>query len=196
MSKKHASGKQAVEGDTFSPTDIRFVGPATAAVIESAAFDAKAIESKQVSYETLVEAGVNHGVAARIRREHSLPWSFEGGGESLERRSSQVRGLQDGERAWVAASAGDWENTDPKTPASADGGGSAEAAEAAWRERSKPDPVLEIPDIDEGEAKLLAEGGITSIRSLATANVEHVADVLELELERIESWRNAARERL
>lgn len=196
MSKKDTSGTEAVDGDEFSPTDVRFVGPATAAVIDAAGFDARDILRKSVSYEMLVEAGVNHGVATRIRREHSLSWSFAGDGESLERRSSQVRGLRDEERAWVAASTGDWENTEPSTPASADGGGSAEAAEAAWRERSKPDPIEDLPGIDETEAKLLAEGGITSIRSLATANVEHVADVLELELEQIETWRNAARERL
>ena len=177
------------------PTDVKFVGPATAAVLAEAEIDAADIVEKRVSYDGLVEAGVNNGVATKIRREHSLPWSFEGSeGEDLERRSSQVRGLRDGERAWIAASSGDWKEADAPSSASADGSGSASAAEAAWRDRSKPDPVTELPDIDDGRAAKLAEGGITSVRSLATADPERVADVLELDAELVREWCEAARE--
>ncbi|WP_132060484.1 DUF7409 domain-containing protein [Halorussus amylolyticus] len=185
--------------DEDALTDIRFVGPATAAVLADAPFDATGIPDKTVSYEMLVEAGVNPGVATRLRREHSLSWSFGGGEDSLERRSSKVRGLQDGEREWVAASSGDWKSADASAAetaeASADGSGAAEAAEAAWRERSKPDPVTDVPAVDEATAETLAEGGITSVRSLATADPEHVADSLELDREAVAAWRAAARDR-
>jgi len=180
-------------------TDIHFVGPATAKVLTRAEFDASGIPDKTVSYKMLVEAGVNAGVATRLRREHSLPWSFAGDEESLDERSAKVRGLQDGEREWVAASSGDWESagTGPDgatAEASADGSGAAEAAEAAWRDRSKPDPVTDVPGVDGTVSDLLAEAGVTSVRSLATADPEHVADSLELDRERVAEWRDAARD--
>ena len=193
-------------------TDIHYVGPATAEVLAEAPFDATGISEKTVSYEMLQDAGVNPGVATRLRKVHSLPWSFSGTDEddTLERRSEKVRGLQDEERAWVAASSGDWESKDPETTettqttaegdwtptgeATADGSGAAKEAEAAWRERSKPDPVTDVPGVDERVAELLANGGITSVRSLATADPEHVADSLGLDTDRVETWRNSARD--
>jgi hypothetical protein len=92
--------------------ELKYVGPATAAVLADAPFDAADVRDKAVSYRMLIGAGVNPGVAARIRREHSLAWSFESEGDDLARRSSQVRGLGDAERAWVAASSGDWQAED------------------------------------------------------------------------------------
>jgi predicted flap endonuclease-1-like 5' DNA nuclease len=211
-------------------TDIHFVGPATAEVLARAEFDATGIPEKTVSYEMLMNAGVNPGVATRLRKKHSLPWSFGGEDESddsLETRSEKVRGLQDGERAWVAASSGDWEDEDREsttsatatasatetattggdwTPTSADaetgesaeattdGSGAAAAAEEAWRERSKPDPVTDVPGVDDRIAEILANGGITSVRSLATADPEHVADSLELDPRLVAEWRDAARD--
>jgi predicted flap endonuclease-1-like 5' DNA nuclease len=195
-------------------TDIHFVGPATAEVLARAEFDAAGIHDKSVSYEMLMDAGVNPGVATRLRKEHSLHWSFGGEEEdddSLEQRSEKIRGLQDGEREWVAASNGDWEDNEPEptatsggdwsptgadssdVEASTDGSGAAEAAEAAWRERSKPDPVTDVPGVDERTATILANGGITSVRSLATADPEHVADSMELDVELVAEWRDAAR---
>jgi len=208
-------------------TDIHFVGPATAEVLARAEFDATGIPEKTVSYEMLMDAGVNPGVATRLRKKHSLPWSFGGEDESddsLEQRSEKVRGLQDGERAWVAASSGDWEDGDRDSTASAattetattggdwtptgadaetggdaaeattDGSGAAEAAEEAWRERSRPDPVTDVPGVDDRIAEILANGGITSVRSLATADPEHVADSLELDPRLVAEWRDAARD--
>jgi len=104
-------------GPSPEPTELKFVGPATAAVIEDASFDAAGIRDRTVSFGML-DAGVNPGVAARIRREHSLPWSFdtEADRSDLTRRSDQVRGLNDGERDWVAASTGDWAENDPGEP--------------------------------------------------------------------------------
>lgn len=178
------------------PTDVRFVGPATAESLEAADIEVGGILRKEVSYRQLVDAGINPGVATKIRREHSLPWSLTGSSsEDLAQRSTQVRGLKDGERDWVSASTGDWEATEPSTSsAEADGSGEAEAAEAAWRDRSRPDPVTEVPGVSEDDADQLAKAGITSVRSLATSNPETVADVLGLDLETVSEWRAAASE--
>ncbi|MEA1929990.1 MAG: helix-hairpin-helix domain-containing protein [Euryarchaeota archaeon] len=221
---------------------VRFVGPATAAVLEREGYDATAITDKRVSFRMLVEAGVNPGVAAKIRREHSLSWSFDSGGD-LDRRSAQIRGLGSAEAEWIAASAGDWEadstggdhtavddsavddesdgqadDTWPNEPtpwpthgeseavtsaaadstaadtATTDGSGDAISAEAAWRARSKPTPVEDLAVIDTAAADQLAEAGITSVRSLATADAEHVADVLELSQAVVDEWYQAARD--
>ncbi|WP_435154144.1 DUF7409 domain-containing protein [Haladaptatus sp. DFWS20] len=176
------------------PTDVQYVGPATAVVIEEATFDAEDIRNKTVSYEMLREAGVNPGVAGRLRREHSLSWSFESGSD-LSDRLSQIRGLQDDERAWIAASSGDWEQQTAET-ATTDGSGDAKAEEAAWRDRSSPDPVTDVPEIDDSLATELAEAGITSVRSMAIADPKRVADSLSFEHGRVSAWRNAARDLL
>ncbi|WP_096391193.1 DUF7409 domain-containing protein [Halopenitus persicus] len=240
--------------DGPDPTDLRWVGPATAAELDAAGIDAADITDKRVSYRLLVDAGVNPGVAAKIRREHSLSWSFEAG-EGLESRSAQVRGLGREEADWIAASAGDWADsrvtggngaehathgtddaggtdgtegsdateptdatddawspgdwpridgqdadrsgvTDPdtgRTEAEADGSGDPELAEAAWRKRSRPTPVTDLEAVDPAGADLLSEAGITSVRSLATADPEHVADVLDVDADRVSGWHEAAR---
>jgi len=234
------SSKQSESSAAENPLEsVRFVGPATAAVLERSGYDATAITDKRVSFRMLVEAGVNPGVAAKIRREHSLSWSFNSGGD-LGQRSAQIRGLGSAEAEWVAASAGDWEadseeatvdreesatgealddseSTDDRgwadrTPwpthgesvdavigerpadAATDGSGDAISAEAAWRARSKPTPVSELEAVDATAVEQLAEAGINSVRSLATADPEHVADVLELSKEVVEAWYQAARE--
>jgi hypothetical protein len=230
---------------------IRYVGPATASVLESNGFGSTAITGKRVSYRMLVDAGVNPGVAAKIRREHSLSWSFSSGGD-LDRRSTQVRGLGTAEAEWVAASAGDWqqetdqqstggssgdivdpgaasetseasEETDIESTATTpwpthgistshtassasttvdkptvntvtDGSGDASSAEAAWRARSRPTPVTELADVDSPAADLLAEAGITSVRSLATADPARIAAVLELPSTLVDMWYQCARD--
>lgn len=194
--------------------DLKFVGPATAAVLEEAGIDAADVAERRVSHARLVDAGVNPGVAAKIRREHSLSWSLSGG-EDLDRRAEQVRGLQDDERAWVAASSGSWSDESAATevpstdgrgssadaetawqdkswPQSADGD-NTETAEIAWREASSPTPVDDLPGIDEVAAANLGEAGITSVRSLATANPERVAESLDLDVATVREWRDAAR---
>jgi len=233
--------------------DLRFVGPATAAVLADAGVEPDDVVGKRVSHAQLVEYGVNPGVAARIRREHSLQWSFEGG-EDLDQRAEQVRGLQDDERQWVAASYGEGDGDDA-AGAEADGSGDAtareaawqadaaegtatgvdagtrggsedggsddnggddaggeaawraesswpngrvdesfEREEAAWREASAPTPVSELDGVDEDAAALLARAGITSVRSLATAHVDQVADSLGVSSDRVAALREAARE--
>jgi hypothetical protein len=212
---------------------LQFVGPATASVLADAGVTPADLAAKRVSHAQLVEHGVNPGVAARIRREHSLQWSFEGG-EDLDRRAEQVRGLKDDERQWVAASYGDDASADGSGSTEAaesawqsgsvtvtddeanDGGddtvdgesawreeswpdgradGSAEREERAWREQSTPTPVAELDAVDEATAGLLSKAGVTSVRSLATAHVERLADSLGMDAERVETLRDAARER-
>ena len=216
-----------------APTDLKWVGPATAEALADADLTAADVTDKRVSYRMLVDAGVNPGVAAKIRREHSLSWSFEAG-DGLASRSAQVRGFGDEEAAWVAASSGDWEErTDAKAddakaddakaddakaddeesggddadeaawvadamgggtdPAETDGSGDPTAAEAAWRARSTPTPTTDLAAVDQEAADLLAEAGITSVRSLATADPAHVADVLELDPTDVRAWYEAAR---
>lgn len=89
------------------PTDLPLVGPATAAAIQAADFDADDIAERRVSYVMLREAGINPGVAARMRRRYSLVWAFRWrfGGEDLPDRAAQVRGFEAPERSWVDKSA-------------------------------------------------------------------------------------------
>ena len=255
--------------DTDGLTDLQFIGDATASVLEEMDVTVKDVRRKTVSYRQLVDAGVNPGVATKIRREHSLSWNLDGGGDDLDNRSNTVRGLRDGERSWVAASQSDWQDDGDDSPirdgdwtpsgggdgaaggaevgddtatdeaplesgdwvaddsddwpaaaesgdsptrigdwsptsggedgdvtAEADGSGAAAAAESAWRERSRPDPVTDLDVVDEEDAELLADAGVTSIRRLATSDPYHVADVLLVDEETVVEWRDAAADRI
>ncbi|MCO8268455.1 helix-hairpin-helix domain-containing protein [Haloferax sp. AB510] len=248
-------GARASDAVPTELQDLKFVGPATAESLAESNIDVDAIVDGEVCYRDLVAAGANPGVAAKIRRWHSLSWSFNSG-DDLDRRSSQVRGLGDDERAWVAASSGDWDAADPAdesnedsgdwtpegrgeaaetngpardgdwtpsgsdddadddaearskpaasgdwtpsgrqtTGASADGSGDALAAEAAWRERSKPKPLTTLAGVDEDDAELLAEAGVRSVRRLATADPEHVADALQIDATVVSAWKAQARD--
>jgi len=239
---KHSSRSGRTIHPTVAPDDaqeslrdLQHVGPATADALVAADVTREDVTGKRVSHAQLVECGVNPGVAARIRREHSLQWSFEGG-EDLDRRAEQVRGLKDDERQWVAASYGDDAEADGSGDAAAeeadwqatatagsgdsaaaddldrtadgdaeaawreatwpngDDGDSAERDEAAWREASAPTPVTALAAVDEDAAAMLARAGITSVRSLATAHVDQVADSLGVSSDRVAALRDAARE--
>lgn len=214
VSGKHSSRLRAFPPDGVSVaeelTDIKFVGPATAPVLEAAAVEPADIRERRVSHAELVDAGVNPGVAAKIRREHSLSWSLEGG-EDLDRRAEQVRGLQDGEREWVAASANDWAESGSTAQVDDESGetdtewtrrpwpnqpddSSDFAAEAEWQERSIPTPISAIEDLDPEQRATLAEAGITSVRRLATCNPVEVAASLDIEESTVREWRAVARE--
>jgi hypothetical protein len=190
-------------------TELAYVGPATAPILRAAGIDPEDIRDRRVSHAQLVDAGVNAGVAAKIRRHHSLSWSLEGG-EDLDRRAEQVRGLQDGEREWVARSASDWEEGTEEDRASTDEddetdwtrrpwpNGTDESsdfeAEAQWRDRSRPRPLSELDCLDETDREQLAEAGITSVGSLATCNPTTVAASLGIDGETVRRWRAAARD--
>ena len=88
---------------TASLEDLPYVGAATAATLADAGVTAEDVDEKTVSYRELVEAGVNPGVAGKLRREHSLHWTHDEEEFELDRRSKGVRGLRDGEREWVAS---------------------------------------------------------------------------------------------
>lgn len=314
--------------ETFE--DLRFVGPKTASALESSEIELSDFVRKRISYRELTDVGVNPGVAAKIRREHSLSWSFDASDTDLSRRSTQVRGLDDDEREWIASStgwsddeaddepdgragdetkSGDWEtetgetdgrragrremsaesdgesawreqaetgppasettdsddesawrNETPetersdstpeddeaawraestregdgesnvtegeaawrsRTPESDEDAGderngrasdeaawrsnaesdreatsAAADAEATWRAESTPTPVTVIDGVDETDAVELADAGIRSIRRLATADPESVADALQLDQTLVEGWVSAADERL
>ena len=234
--------------ETDGLTELQFVGDATASALEEMDVTVTDVRRKTVSYRQLVDAGVNPGVATKIRREHSLSWTLDGSGEDLDSRSNTVRGLRDGERSWVAESQSGWQDDDASpvqdddwTPsggehaadgdsaddadwlterasdesptrtgdwspseteaddavtAEADGSGAAAAAESAWRERSRPDPVTDLEVVDEDDAELLADAGVTSIRRLATSDPYHVADVLLVDEETVVEWRDAAADRI
>ncbi|MFC7203661.1 helix-hairpin-helix domain-containing protein [Haloferax namakaokahaiae] len=240
--------------------DLKFIGPATSESLEAADIGVESILDGAVSFRDLVAAGVNPGVAAKIRRWHSLSWSFSSG-DDLDRRSSQVRGLDDEERQWIAASSGSWKSdeepesgdwtptgatatgsasspardgdwtpkgdtqsadgvsvqdgdwtpsgddgagTSPRTSGdwtpgqsrgtTADGSGDALAAEAAWRERSKPTPLTVLDGVGEEEAEMLSEAGVRSVRRLATADPEHIADALLIDEGRVSEWKRQARD--
>lgn len=213
-SGKHSSRFRSIPPDGVPVPeeliDLKFVGPATAPVLAAAGVEPTDIRERRVSHAHLIEAGVNPGVAAKIRREHSLSWSLEGG-EDLDQRAEQVRGLQDGEREWVAASASDWE--DPASTATQGEEQEEEdsdwtrrpwpnkpeqrtefEAEAEWRDRSIPTPVSAIEHLDQEQLTALAEAGITSVRRLATCNPEAVASSLDIEEATVQEWRAEARE--
>lgn len=124
---------QGAEGSPAQdePTALKFVGPATAAVIESAGFEAVDLRNRRVSYRELVEAGVNPGVAAKLRREYSLVWAYTWEpGADLDSRAALVTGLGRDQREWVADSG------------SAAGGSASRSVdgltdgEQAWRDRA------------------------------------------------------------
>lgn len=90
------------EGGPPPLQSLRFIGPVTADTLESLDIDSADIRAKNVSYSLLLDYGVNPGVAGKIRREHSLPWSFDHtDGETLRRRASHINGLREDERAWI-----------------------------------------------------------------------------------------------
>ena len=81
---------EATDRERDELVDLKWIGPATERVLSDADVTADAVREKRVCYRGLVDAGANPGVAAKIRREHSLSWSFEAG-DGLDRRSTQVR---------------------------------------------------------------------------------------------------------
>lgn len=156
------------EHDAAALEELAYVGPRTAERLAAAGIEAADVRDKRVSYRNLVDADVNPGVAAKLRREHSLHWTLDEQGADLDRRSELVRGLQDGERAWVASALDEEEASgtasddgDASDDAGSDDSWSARtlderdgedvesadsdaddalAAEAAWRERANGSP--------------------------------------------------------
>ncbi|MGM0590252.1 MAG: DUF7409 domain-containing protein [Halobacteriota archaeon] len=158
----------------------------TVEALDAVDVDTDALAPQDVSYRMLLDAGVDPTVAADLRRTFSLPWSFDSDGSDLVERSRAVRGMGDAERAWVAASAGEWEDVDIPTP-------SLENREPATT-HPKPKPVTDVPGVDDAYAERLAEAGIVSVRTLAIADPTRVSRVLNIELNRLTSWHWWARD--
>jgi hypothetical protein len=141
--------------------------------LAAAGIHAADITAGRVSRADLLAAGLDRGDADRIRRAHGLAWSFYVGDSDLVRRAARVRGLTTAERAWVAASAADWE------------GATAERAASS---------LAAIPGVSEDDAAGLAAAGVTSPEELATAAASDLADVLGVDVRHLRTWRALARE--
>ena len=140
----------ATGDDALDPTSLRWVGPATAAVIERAPCDAAAVRDGRVSVRALREAGTNPGVAERLRREYGLPWSYRwhADGQFLDRRAAAMRDVPEAERRWIAAAAG---GAVAEVPADgADGGRAGAAGDAGADDAGAgPDrPSFDPDDLD------------------------------------------------
>lgn len=172
--------------------DIYLVGPATAPVLDAADITPQDIKQRRVTQAELTDAGVNPGVAARMRRAHSLPWSGGGDGRDLDRRAAQIRGLNEAEQDWIAASASNWTETlDRDLPTTDD---TTDQSPDSQREITR-EPVTVITGIGEVRATRLAEAGITSVRALAAADPETIASTLDLSRKRVQRWHTEAKNR-
>lgn len=182
-------------GSERSLRDLHFVGPVTAQLLREADISVTDIQQKNISYRQLVELGINRGVAAKIRREHSLPWTITGMGADLSQRSQTVNGLSEAERQWVARSDADWESDDvsgghrparPELPADALGFELIDAPPELT-------DVAALESIDSDDATALAEAGINTVRRLATIDPEEVADAIDRDHDVVRDWHEQAR---
>lgn len=110
--------------------------------------------------------------------------------DGLRRRSSEIRGLGDAEREWIAVSGGDWQafEYDYSRHREANDDGSDE------RPWPKPTPVTAVAGIGPDDASVLGEAGIISAERLATIDAATVATVLELDVLHVRTWRYNARD--
>ncbi|AFZ74042.1 DUF7409 domain-containing protein [Natronobacterium gregoryi] len=173
-------------------TEVESLTDEEHAALEDAGLDPDGVVEKRFSYRTLLDEGVDESVAAALRRQFSLPWSYESDGD-LDRRSNEVRGLADSERKWIAVSGDDdWQSFDYET----------EDIDVVPRKKPderpypKPTPVTAVTGVGPDDAEKLAEAGIVSADRLATINAFEVADALELDVIHVRTWRHNARELL
>ncbi|WP_394341235.1 DUF7409 domain-containing protein [Natrarchaeobaculum sulfurireducens] len=160
--------------------------------LEEAGLDPDDVSSKEYSYRMLLDAGVEESVADALRRRLSLPWSFETDGD-LDRRSTEVRGLGEAERAWIAASEDErWQAFEHA------GAGRTEPAgdDRTGRPCPRPTPVTAVAGVGPDDADVLADAGIISAERLATVDANEVARLLELDVLHVRTWRYNARELL
>ncbi|MDF9745221.1 hypothetical protein [Natrinema salsiterrestre] len=158
--------------------------------LEAAGIDPGVVPNKEYSYRMLLDEGVDETVAAALRRRFSLPWSFESEGD-LDRRSSEVRGLGDAEREWIAVSDDEewqtfeYEHSEPIA---------VERERPSERPYPRPTPITAVTGVGPDDAEVLAEAGIRSAERLATVDAMGVANVLELNVLHVRTWRHNARE--
>lgn len=178
-----------------NPTSLHYVGPVTAEILETVGVTTEDVRTKSVSYTELVEAGVNPGVAAKIRREHSLPWSLDGFTADLDSRSDAIRGLTSAEREWVAQSDDDdWEPSKEAIPETVDPG--PEPEEAAIELPPSDREIVSLATINEIEQETqetLADAGVTTARSLASIEPSVLAEATEIPEQHIRELQATAR---
>jgi predicted flap endonuclease-1-like 5' DNA nuclease len=166
--------------------DLAGVDEETATTLADADVEAVDLQDKRVSYRDLVDAGLDADVATALRREHSLPYTSTLGGD-LSERSDSVGNLQGNERAWIAASDGEWENAEYEPVFD-------EREEVdVWTDMERPTPVTAIAGVGDADAEKLAEAGITSVKQLTWAEAGVIADALDMDVVAIRTWRFAAR---
>ena len=164
------------------------------AALEAAAVDPDTVREKECTYRTLLDAGVDESTAGTLRRRFSLPWSFgDADADDLERRSSEVRGLGEAEREWIAVSADEeWQDFEyDRSPIAAVG--RERPSERPW---PKPTPVTAVMGVGPDDADALAEAGVVSAERLATVSAFDVATALDLDVRHVRTWRHNARELL
>lgn len=158
--------------------------------LSDAGVEPAAITAKELSYRMLLDAGVDESVADALRRRFSLPWSFETDGD-LDRRSTEVRGLGEAEREWVAASSSeDWQAFEAARSRASE----KEVEEAVDRPWPRPTPLTAVTGVSSKNAARLREAGVNSAERLATINAGEVANALELNVLHVRTWRHNARE--
>ena len=166
----------------------------TRAALADADVDPDALREKECSYRMLLDAGVDESTADELRRRFSLPWSFDGDADGdLERRSSEVRGLGAAEREWIAVSGDEgWQSFEYEhSPVAA-----VQRERPSERPWPKPTPVTAVTGVGPDDADKLAEAGIQSAERLATVSAFEVANVLDLNVLHVRTWRHNARELL
>lgn len=155
-----------------------------------AGIDPEAVSARECSYRMLLDAGLEAEVADVLRRRFSLPWSFDADGD-LGRRSTEVRGLGEAERAWIEASADEtWQAFEPvRSGPTAD-----EPTGTEERPYPRPTPTSAIAGVGPDDADALADAGINSAERLATVDARAVATALDLDVVHVRTWRYNARE--
>ncbi|WP_425499312.1 hypothetical protein [Natronosalvus caseinilyticus] len=172
----------------------RVLEPGHREALEDAGIEPAVVSRQRCSYRMLLDAGLDEAVADALRRQFSLPWSFETDGD-LDRRSSEVRGLGEAERAWVAASADEgWQAFEPVSSSGTEAEAETGAEDPSDRPWPRPTPVTAVTGVSPENATRLAEAGINSAERLATIHATEVAKILELSVLHVRTWRHNARE--
>ena len=166
--------------------------PAEREALVDAGIDPDVVLEGECSYRRLRDEGVPEPIADTLRRRLSLPWSFETDGD-LDRRSTTVRGLGEAEREWIEVSGDetwqsfDYDHTEPI---------SVGRERPTERPYPKPTAVTAVAGVGPDDADTLAEAGIQSAERLATIDAMTVADLLDLNVLHVRTWRHNARELL
>lgn len=182
------TGCDADDGPEGDPTleDLPSIDESTAAGLREADVTARDLLDRRVSYRDLLAADLDPETAAALRREHSLLYSSTLGAD-LPERSDAMEHLRGNERAWIAASDGDWENAeyDPVLD-------ECESTDV-WEDRERPTPVTAVAGVGEADARQLATAGVTSVKQLRWVDATVVAEATDLDVRAVRTWRFAAR---